>query len=71
MEKIYSECPQCIDGVETISNLINGEPVFEEIICRRCEGSKQVSNLSLSDDFIDRINDMWGKINDIFEKLYE
>jgi t-SNARE complex subunit (syntaxin) len=72
VKKIFTSCPQCSGtGIERISALSEGETVFEEITCRRCNGSGKVSNQSLSDDLIDLFNDISNKIDDIKEKVDE
>jgi hypothetical protein len=71
MKEISTPCPKCVDGIEHITTLTNGVETIEEITCRTCGGSGLYSNLSLSDDFVDKINDMDDKLDDIKEKLDE
>ena len=71
MKEIFSECPRCVDGVETISVTTNGESIPTEITCRTCLGANKVSNLFLSDDLIDFLNDLSNRVDDILEKLNE
>jgi len=69
---IYKSCSSCVDGFETVTRVVDGEPVTEEIECRACGGSdERMSSLHLSDDLIDLLKDMKDKINDIFEKVNE
>ena len=72
MKEIYSSCPQCSgNGKESISSIVEGEPVNTEITCRTCAGSTVISNLFLNKDLIDMLNDMKDKLDDIFEKVNE
>lgn len=71
MKKIYTSCSKCIDGIETVNIMVDGEMVRQERACTTCLGSGLSSILSLSDDLVDTINDMKDKQNDIFEKVNE
>jgi len=71
MQEITKKCSKCIDGVERISSLVDGETVHEEITCRTCSGSGLRSSLSLSDSLITLLGDINDKINDIKEKADE
>jgi hypothetical protein len=68
MKKISTTCPKCIDGIESITTIVNGEEVVTEITCRTCGGSGLHSSLSLSDELIDKVTDMDGKLDDIKDK---
>lgn len=71
MKQISTSCSKCIDGVESVTRMVDEESITEEITCRTCGGSRLRSTLFLSDDLIDLLNDMNNKIDDIFEKLNE
>ena len=69
---INSVCPQCGGtGKEKITVPAGEGTEVIEITCRRCNGTKIVSNSWLDDDLIDMLEDMQNKINDIFEKVNE
>ena len=72
MKEIYTRCSPCGGtGIEFISTHVDGQNGKTDITCRTCNGTGLRSNLSLSDDLMDFLNDMNNKINDIFEKVNE
>lgn len=73
MEIIYAKCIKCIDGIESIKvTLPGGNIETNEIVCRSCGGEMAIPSGSfLSKDFVDVINDIQQKCNDIFEKVNE
>jgi len=73
IKDITVPCSLCsATGVEFISTLGPEDTVVQKnITCRACLGAKVLVHMSLSDEFIDLLNDMNDKVNDIFEKVNE
>lgn len=72
LQKVFQVCKRCGgSGEETIGNDPVTGDLLDPITCRKCGGEGEVSTSWLHPDFIDLVNDISDRIDDILEKVNE
>ena len=64
IKEITAQCNTC--NGQGQGNTVDGNPLGT---CLSCGGSGRIAVHLLDDDFIDKLNDIENKVNDIFELL--